>query len=122
MNEKRFGLEERTYLFAKKVRLFVKKLPKTIGNYQDGAQLIRSSGSIAANFIESVEALSEKDSVYRKKICRKESKESVLWLRLIDTGDLDSLESERIDLKQEGCELMRIFGSMVTKKTEFTPI
>jgi len=47
------------------------------------AGIIRASGSVGANYIEANEALSDKDFVYRVKICRKESKESVYWLRLI---------------------------------------
>ena len=44
-----FDLEERTYLFAESCRDFVKKLPRTISNIEYGRQLIRSSGSQAAN-------------------------------------------------------------------------
>ena len=54
--------------------MFVKKLPKAIGNIEDGKQLIRSSGSIGANYIEANEALSKKDFVLRVKICRKKQK------------------------------------------------
>jgi len=33
-------LEDRTLLFAKKVRSFIKILPKTISNIEDGKQVI----------------------------------------------------------------------------------
>jgi len=56
-----FDLEERTYLFAESCRDFVKKLPRTISNIEYGRQLIRSSGSQAANYIEANECLSKKD-------------------------------------------------------------
>ena len=49
---KPFDLEERTYLFARDCRLYVRKLPKTTSTIEDGKQLIRSSGSIGANYIE----------------------------------------------------------------------
>lgn len=42
-----YDLEERTLNFSKKIRFFVKNLPKTIGNIEDGKQLIRSSGSVS---------------------------------------------------------------------------
>ena len=77
-----FDLENRTYNFAKRCRNFVKELPRTISNIEYGKQLIRSSGSQAANYIEANECLSKKDFYHRIKICRKESKESRLWLRL----------------------------------------
>ena len=41
-----YDLEERTETFAKRVREFVKKLPKTIANIEDAKQVVRSSGSV----------------------------------------------------------------------------
>lgn len=48
----------------------MKKLRKTIGNIEDGKQLVKSSGSVGANYIEANEALSKKDFIMRIKICR----------------------------------------------------
>ncbi len=76
MNGKVYDLESRTFLFAKNCRYALKSLPKTIGVLEDGKQLVRSSGSVGANYIEANEALSRKDFYYRIKICRKEAKES----------------------------------------------
>ena len=45
-----YDLEERTFQFAKKVRIFVKTLPKTIANIEDGKQLVKASGSVGANY------------------------------------------------------------------------
>jgi len=112
---KEYGLEERTYQFAKRVRIFIRTIPKTIANFEDSKQLIKSSGSVGANYIESVEALSKKDSLYRIKVCRKEAKESRNWLKLIDTGINNNLELERMALIQESHELMNIFGSIIRK-------
>jgi len=94
-NSKRYDLEERTLEFAKRVRAFVKKLSKTIANIEDGKQLVKASGSVGANYIEANEALSRKDFVMRIKICRKESKESRYWLRLVDIGDDPDQEREK---------------------------
>jgi four helix bundle protein len=85
-NPKQFDLEERTLAFAVKVRAFMKQVPKTTANVEDGRQLIKPSGSIGANYIEANEALSKKDFIMRIKICRKEAKESRYWLKLTDTG------------------------------------
>src|SRR5438034_10302049 len=79
-------LEDRTFEFARSVRTFVKQLPRTVSNTEDVRQLVRASGSVAANWIEADEALSKKDFIMRVKICRKEAKESRLFLRLIDAG------------------------------------
>lgn len=106
-------LEERTYNLAKRCRDYVKKLPKTIPNFEYGRQLIRSSGSQAANYIEVNEALSKKDFVYRIRICRKEAKESCLWLNLTEPDN--SGKSERELLINEAEELRKIFSSILGK-------
>src|SRR4051812_5814598 len=87
-------LEERTFLFAQSIRVFVKALPRTMGNAEDVRQLIRASGSVAANWIEANESLSKKDFLLRAKICRKEAKESRLFLRLIETGQPSAIKRE----------------------------
>jgi four helix bundle protein len=112
---KQYDLEERTYEFAKQVRAFVKRLPKTICNLEDGKQLVRSSGSVGANYIEANEALSRKDFLMRIKISRKEAKESRYWLRLLDTDNQADISRERDALIQERIELMKIYGAMVRK-------
>ena len=110
-----YDLEDRTLKFARGCRRFVKQLPRTIGNIEDGRQLIKSSGSVGANYIEANEALSKKDFVHRIKICRKEAKESRYWLKLVDTDSKEGLEKERKRLIQEATELMNIFGSIIRK-------
>lgn len=112
---KYYDLEERTFQFAKAVRLFIKKLPLTIANNEDSKQVVRSSGSIAANYIEANESLSKKDFEYRIKICRKESKETTLWLKLInETNELKN-KSEAESLIKESLEIRRIFASIYSK-------
>jgi four helix bundle protein len=97
------------------VRAIVKKLSRTIGNIEDGKQVVRSSGSVGANYIEANESLSKKDFIMRIKICRKEAKESRYWLRLIDISGNGEHEEERKALIQESSELMNIFGSILRK-------
>lgn len=57
-----YDLEERTLEFARKSRIFANQLPKNIANIEDGKQLIRSSGSVGANYIEANESLSRRIS------------------------------------------------------------
>ena len=110
-----YDLEERTFQFAKAVRLFVKTLPKTIANIEDGKQLVKASGSVGANYREANESLSKKDFVFRIKICRKEAKESAYWLRLIhETNNLKNAK-DAISLMQEAYELKKIFSSILEK-------
>jgi len=110
-----YDLEERTYQFAKDVRLFVKTLPKTIANIEDGKQLIKASGSVGANYIEANEALSKKDLKMRLKICRMEAKESAYWLRLINETNSLKNANDAKSLMQEANELKKIFSSILEK-------
>ena len=110
-----YDLEERTFQFAKDVRLFVKTLPNTIANIEDSRQVVKASGSVGANYREANEALSKKDFVMRIKICRKESKESAYWLRLIhETNNLKNAD-EAISLIKEANELKKILSSILEK-------
>jgi hypothetical protein len=55
--------------FAKHVRRFTKKLKHSILNSEDAKQVIRSSGSVGANYIEANESLSKKDFVEKPRLC-----------------------------------------------------
>ncbi len=92
----------------------VKDLKSTISNIEDGKQLIRSSGSVGANYIEGNEKLGEKDLKFRIKISRKEAKESEYWLKLLK--DLNEKQEERIQkLIIEANEIRRILSAIVSK-------
>jgi len=106
-------LEERTFKFARECRDFVKGLPKNISNLEYGKQLIRSSGSQAANYIEANESLSKKDFTHRIKICRKEAKESSMWLRLCEFDPKNMAQNKA--LIQESEELRKIFSAILDK-------
>lgn len=110
-----YDLEDRTLKFAKDVRMFVKGLPVTVANREDGRQLIRSSGSVAANYIEANEALSKKDFIMRVRISRKEAKESRMWLNLVDVIGNARINAERERLINEATELIKMFSSILEK-------
>ena len=95
------------------VRNYVKNVPKTLSNIEYSRQLIKTSGSVGANYIEAEEALSRKDFVMRIKITRKEAKESGYWLELIEPKEEQIMEKQ--NLIKEATELTRIFGSIVEK-------
>ena len=110
-----YDIEERTFKFAKDVRLFVSSLNKNISSIEDAKQLIRASGSVGANYIEANESLSKKDFLMRIKISRKEAKESVYWLRLLnETNTFENVE-EAQRLIQEATELKKILSSIIEK-------
>jgi four helix bundle protein len=109
-----FDLEERTFLYAKAVRTFLSSLKSSESHLEDKKQLIRSSGSVAANYLEANEALSRRDFSVRIKISKKEAKESYLWLRLVKV-ETEEAEMERKRLIQETIELGKIFGAILQK-------
>jgi four helix bundle protein len=113
---KPFDLEERTFLFAKECRIYVQKLAKTISNIEDGKQLVRSSGSVGANYIEANEKLGDKDFLFRAKIARKEAKESKYWLRLLHelNPEFNDISNSLLD---ESEELRKILSSIITKSS-----
>jgi four helix bundle protein len=115
--EKPYDLEERTFLFAKDVRIFISKIPKTLSNIEDGKQVIRSSGSVGANYIEANEKLGDKDFSFRLKIARKEAKESRYWLRLLQELNPDFREFTE-SLLFEAEELRKILSAIINKTTK----
>ena len=82
---KRYDLEERTEKFSLRVRDLCRLLKQDIINREYIVQLIRSAGSVAANYIEANDKLGEKDLRFSIRISKKESKESMLWLKHILT-------------------------------------
>lgn len=109
-----FDLEERTQKFADRITDYVLKLPKTAANIEYGRQLVRSGGSVGANYIEANEALGDKDFEMHIKISRKEAKESRYWLRL--TRPTTEQETEKQALIKEAHEYIKIFSSIINKR------
>lgn len=110
---KKYDLEERTAVFAEKIRDFCFKLPKNIANHEYIPQLLRAGSSPGSNYIEANESLGTKDFKMKIKICRKEAKESSYWLRLVVVGENDALNTERLRLRQEAKELILIFTAIL---------
>jgi four helix bundle protein len=110
-----YDLEERTFQFTKNVCQFTKRLKKTISNIEYIKQVIRSSGSVGANYIEANESLSRKDFIMRIRISRKESKESAYWLRLLIETNESDIEDEGMKLYSEAIELKKILSSILLK-------
>lgn len=111
----KFDLEDRTFCFARNVRNLIEILASSRVTPDDKKQLVRSSGSVAANYLEANEGISGKDFAMRIKICRKEARESHLWLRLIkEAADPDS--QTKIDaLIDEAMQLVKIFNAIAYK-------
>ena len=113
--EKKYDLEERTEKFSLRVRDFCVSIKRDIINLEYIKQVVRSAGSIGANYIEANDNLGVNDLKMRIRICRKESKESRYWLRHILTYENESFEQEKLLLQKEAEELMLIFAAILRK-------
>jgi len=112
--ERKFDLEERTLIFAKKAINVSNAVVKNTINMELVSQLIRSAGSVGANYREANDSLTKKDFYYRINISRKEAKESKYWLELLLHAN-QGLEGEIKNLIDEASQLSRIFASIVLK-------
>lgn len=117
VDSKPYDLEERTFQFSKAVASFVKKFPLTITNTEYVKQVVRSSASPGANYIEANESLGDKDFLMKIRTCRRESKETVYWLRLLIETNNSNFEDDGKRLIQEADELKRIFSSIIDKSS-----
>ena len=113
--KKIFDLEDRTLDFAKRVVRLCKELPINTVNDKLIDQVIRSAGSIGANYREASDSLGKKDELMRLKISRKEAKETIFWLELIVEAN-KNFEKRMGDLVQESRELKNILSSIVSKR------
>jgi four helix bundle protein len=111
----RYDLEIRTFRFAQRVRAFVRALPVTPANALDTKQLVRSSGSVGANYLEANETMTKKDFISKISTAVREAKESAYWLQLVYIGINTNLEQERKILWVEAQELLKILGSILHK-------
>lgn len=112
--ETKYDLEERTLIFAKEIVNYCKKLPNNTINFKLIDQLIRSAGSIGANYREANDSLGKKDFIHRLRIARKESKEAIFWLELIKEANKDYPVDKLID----ECIQLRNILSAIIKKVE----
>lgn len=111
--KKKYDLEDRTLKFLKDVITFLRISKHDFINLELGKQLVRSAGSVGANYREANDSVSKRDFLFRIKICRKEAKESMYWLSAFDCNDKN--EKMRTTLQQEARELSNIFGAIVRK-------
>lgn len=100
---------ERLFVFARDTRNLLHAVPVTETTRNDRLQLLRSSASIGANYIEAREALSRKDFIYRMRICRKEARETLLWLRLLENTIPPRERQRLIDFQKEADQFVAIF-------------
>ena len=114
-DDKIYDLEERTAVFGENIIDFVKTLPKNVINNELIRQIVKAGTSVGANYNEADGAESKKDFRHKIAICKKESKESKHWLRMI-AGANSSRKDECKQLWIEAQELTLIFSSILSPK------
>ncbi len=108
----RYPLEERTQRFIVSIIQFCKAIPYDVAIREIIRQVVRSGGSIGANYVESVEALSKKDYLLHLRIARKEARETEFWLSVIS----ELIPSAEVELlKDEARQLTKILSAIIKK-------
>ena len=107
-----FDLEDRTLEFAKRVIHMCKALPDNTVNFKLIDQIIRSAGSVGANYREANDSLGKKDFLMRMRISRKEAKETEFWLHLIIENNPE-LKDKILPLLDEAMSLRKILSSII---------
>jgi four helix bundle protein len=119
MTKQKFDLEERTAKFGENTIEFAKQIPKNVITIPLINQLIKAATSIGSNYCEAECAETRKDFEHKLGICKKESKESKHWLRMIARA-IPQLRDISRKLWKESDELQRIFIASI-KKSKIKP-
>jgi len=107
-SNRKYDLEERTAVFAECVIDFAVEIERNAVTLPLITQLVRAGTSIAANYCEADDAESKKDFRHKIGLCRKESRETKYWLRMIARAAPNSKQAAR-PLWKEAKELHLIF-------------
>jgi four helix bundle protein len=113
-NTKKYDLEERTAKFGEDVIKFCKKISRSPINDPLVTQLIKCGTSIGANYCEADDAESNDDFYHKIGICKKESRESKHFVRMLVVANFE-LKEEARKLWQEAKELNLIFNAIYKK-------
>jgi four helix bundle protein len=110
-----FDLEERTALFGEMVIDFCRSLKEDCVTRPLISQLVRSGTSVGANYGEADEAVSRKEFMNKIGTCKKESKETRHWVRMIVKACPDK-RNAAVPVWKEANELLLIFAAIYRKK------
>lgn len=111
----KYDLEERTAKFGEDVIRFAQKVLKNEITRPLIGQLIRAGTSVGANYCEADSAHSKKDFNHKISLCKKESRETKHWLRMMALVAPELVKETRV-LWQEANELNLIFSAIIKKR------
>ena len=113
--KKTFDLEERTAKYGEAIVKFCKEVQLTPITTPLVSQLVRSATSVGANYLEATDSESKKDFRHKIALCRKESKETKHWLRMLVAAEAKHRDSAAA-LWKEATELNLNFGAILRKQ------
>jgi four helix bundle protein len=106
----KFELQARTKKFHIDVIRLCTYFPKNAAGFEIAKQLIRSAGSVGANYRAACRAKSKADFIYKIEIVLEEADESLYWLEVVKEAKL--LVSNELDmLVKEANQLTSIFNA-----------
>ena len=111
VDKKPYDLAERTARFGEAIIAFAKSLPQTPVTLPLIGQLTRSGTSVGANYCETDEAGTKKEFRNFISICKRESRESKHWLRMVAAAVPDRKPDAVVHWK-EARELHLIFAKI----------
>ncbi|RYY64530.1 MAG: four helix bundle protein [Chitinophagaceae bacterium] len=112
-------LKGRTKRFHIEIIKLCERLPKNAAGFELAKQLIRSAGSVAANYRAACRAKSKADFIYKLDVVIEEADESMYWLEIIGESGLCKVE-ETLPLVNEANELVSIFtAAAITSKAKY---
>ena len=114
LNKKYYDLEERTAKFGENIIKLCQKVTKNELTRPIIIQLIKAATSVGANYCEADDAESKKDFRHKIGICKKESRESKHFLRMLAVA-VPTLKEEIKKNWKEAKELNLIFNSIYKK-------
>jgi len=109
----KYDLEERTAKFGEDIINCCKNIIPDVITKPIISQLVRSSTSIGANYMEANGASSKKDFANKIFICKKESQETKHWLRML-VNCIPQKKEAISSLWKEAQELTLIFQKITS--------
>ena len=106
----KFELQQRTKNFHIEVIKLCEHYPKNAAGFEIAKQLIRSAGSVGANYRAACRGKTKADFIYKIEIVLEEADESLYWLEVSRDCVLIK-HSSMHDLIKEANELVSIFNA-----------
>lgn len=118
----KFTLQQRTKKFHVGIIKLCESFPRNAAGFETAKQLIRSAGSVGANYRAACRAKSKADFIYKIEVVLEEADESLYWLEISQEAGLIQ-NNDIVTMIKEANELVSIFNATdITAKKNRTDI